>query len=81
MVSREARDQLYQALKGHKSGLETKREAASGPGLEILDRRIEDSQRLLEWLAQALELHPAAPPAVETPPPSRVPTDPDQISP
>jgi hypothetical protein len=52
----------------HRFDLETTRRDASGPDLETLDRRIEASWQLLEWIEQALELQPAASPAVRQPP-------------
>jgi hypothetical protein len=60
MATREARHQLYEALSAHKFELEIIRGAASGPDLEILDRRIEAARLLLEWIARALELEPPA---------------------
>jgi hypothetical protein len=66
----EAQRQLYQALNAHKTELETVREVASGPDLEVLGRRIEAARLLLEWIAQALERDPPASPEVQTPTPS-----------
>jgi hypothetical protein len=62
MATREARHQLYEALSAHKFELEITRAVASGPDLEILDRRIEAARLLLEWIARALELEPPASP-------------------
>jgi hypothetical protein len=78
-MTREAQRQLYQALKAHTSELEITRGAASD--LEALDRRIEAARLLLEWLSQALERQPPPFPAVQTPPPSSSPADPNQIPP
>ena len=80
-MPRETEGQLYQAVKSHTFDLEITRGGASGPDLEVLDRRIADSRLLLEWLSQALEPHPPAFPAVETPTPSSAPDDQDQIPP
>jgi hypothetical protein len=80
-MTREARRQLYQALKAHKLELEIIRGVESGPDLEVLDRRIEAARLLLEWLSQALELEPPASPEVQTPPPSSSPADQDQTPP
>jgi hypothetical protein len=77
-MTRETQRQLYQALNAHKSELEITRGAASGPDLEILDRRIEAARLLLEWIWRALEIEPRASPEVQTPPPSSSPADPDQ---
>jgi hypothetical protein len=57
MVKSEARRQLYEAVAAHRADLEIER-SFSKLELEILDRRIEDTQRLLEWLEQAHELPP-----------------------
>jgi hypothetical protein len=54
-MTRETQHELYQALEAHTSELEITRGAASGPDLEVLDRRIEAARLLLEWLSQALE--------------------------
>jgi hypothetical protein len=62
MATREARHQLYEALTAHKFELEIIRGLASGPDLEVLDRRIEAARLLLEWIARALELEPPASP-------------------
>jgi hypothetical protein len=75
MTTRETQHELYRVLKAHKSELEITRGAASGPDLEILDRRIEAVRRLLRWLEQSLELDPLAFPEVQTPPPSSSPGD------
>jgi hypothetical protein len=61
-MTTEAQRQLYQALSTHKFELEIIRGAASGPDLEVLDRRIEAVRLLLEWIALALELEPSASP-------------------
>jgi hypothetical protein len=74
-MTREAQRDLYQALKAHKTELEIIRGAASGPDLEVLNRRIEAARLLLEWIARALELEPPASPEVQTPPPSTSPVD------
>jgi hypothetical protein len=62
MATREAQREFYQALNAHKSELEIIRGAASGPDLEALDRRIEATRLLLEWIARALELEPPVSP-------------------
>jgi hypothetical protein len=80
-MTRETQRQLYQALEAHTSELEITRGAASGPDLEVLDRRIEAARLLLKWLWQALEPQPPAFPAVQTPRPSSPPADQDQIPP
>jgi hypothetical protein len=77
----EAQSALYQALKAHTSELEITRGAVSGLDVEVLDRRVEAAQRLLEWLSQALEPQPPAFPTAQTPPPSSSPADRDQIPP
>jgi hypothetical protein len=64
-MTRKTQRQLYQALNAHISDLEITRSFTSGPDLEVLDRRIEAAQQLLEWIEQALE-RPAFP-AVQTP--------------
>jgi hypothetical protein len=61
-MTTEGQRQLYQALSTHKFELEIIRGVASGPDLEVLDRRIEAAQLLLEWIARALELEPPASP-------------------
>jgi hypothetical protein len=80
-MTRETQRQLYQAVNEHKFDLEVTRSITSGHDLEVLDRRIEAARLLLEWLSTALELGPAACPAVQTPPPSSAPADRDQIPP
>jgi hypothetical protein len=60
-------DDLYDALKTHKSALEIIRDGAAAPYQEVLDSRIAAVQRLLEWLSQALEPQPPASPATQTP--------------
>jgi hypothetical protein len=80
-MTRETERQLYQAVKSHTLNLEITRAGASGPDLEVVDRRIADSRLLLEWLSQALELGPPASPVVETPPPSSAQADQDQTPP
>jgi hypothetical protein len=75
----EAQVELFQAVKAHTLGLESARGVTSGSDPEDLDRRIEDARQLLEWLSQALEPHPAAFQAAQTPPPSSALTDRDQI--
>jgi hypothetical protein len=77
----DAQVSLFQAVKAHTLDLEKSRGITSGADLEILDRRIEDARRLLEWLSPAPEPHHAAFPAAQTPPPSSFPTDPNQIEP
>jgi hypothetical protein len=57
MATEEARRQLYKAVTAHKVDLEITRGFASLE-LEVLDRRIEATQLLLEWLEQAQELPP-----------------------
>jgi hypothetical protein len=56
-VSEQVRRQLYEAVAAHKADLEITRGFA-GLELEVLDRRIENTRRLLEWLDQAHELPP-----------------------
>ncbi len=55
MATNEAQLQLFEALKAHTFELEIERDAASGPDREFLDRRLEASRLLLEWLSKALE--------------------------
>jgi hypothetical protein len=55
MASEQVRRQLYEAVAAHRADLEIERGFA-GLELEVLDRRIEASQRLLEWLEQTPEL-------------------------
>ena len=57
MVSEQARRQLYEAVAAHKADLEIERGFADLE-LKVLDRRIEDTRQLLEWLDQALDLPP-----------------------
>jgi hypothetical protein len=57
MASEEARRQLFEAVTAHKVHLEITRSFA-GLELEVLDRRIEATQRLLKWLEQVHELPP-----------------------
>jgi hypothetical protein len=57
MVSEKVRRQLYEAVAAHKADLEVER-GFTGLELNELDRRIEASQQLLEWLEQAHELPP-----------------------
>jgi hypothetical protein len=57
MASEEARRRLYEAVTAHKVHLEITR-CFSRLELEVLDRRIEDTRQLLEWLEQAHELPP-----------------------
>jgi hypothetical protein len=57
MASEKARRQLYEAVAAHRADLEIERGFA-GLELKVLDRRIEASQQLLEWLEQAHELPP-----------------------
>jgi hypothetical protein len=56
-MSSEARRQLYEALMAHKVDLEIERGFADLE-LKVLDRRIESTRWLLEWLEQAHELPP-----------------------
>jgi PEP-CTERM motif len=72
-MTRETQHDLYQVLEAHKFDLEITRGVTSGPNLEVLDRRIEATRLLLEWLSQALEPHPEASPAVQMPLPSSSP--------
>jgi hypothetical protein len=67
-MATEAQVELHQALEAHKLDLEITR-GVSALDQESLDRRIEATQRLLEWLSQALRLQPAAFPAAQTPSP------------
>jgi hypothetical protein len=55
MASEKARRQLYEAVAAHRADLEVERGFA-GLEMEELERRIEASQRLLEWLEQTPEL-------------------------
>jgi hypothetical protein len=57
MPTGNAQRQLYEAVAAHKADLEIERGFA-GLELKVLDRRIEDTRLLLEWLEQALELPP-----------------------
>jgi hypothetical protein len=57
MASEKARRQLYEAVAAHRADLEVER-GFTGLELKLLDRRIEDTRLLLEWLEQALELPP-----------------------
>jgi hypothetical protein len=76
----EDRRQLYEAVKAHAANLEIVRSVSSGSDLEAaLDRRIADTQRLLEWLSQALEPHPSAFPEARTRSPLTAQADQDQI--
>jgi hypothetical protein len=81
MATKESQRQLYEALTAHKFELEIIQGIASGPDLEVQDRRIEAARLLLEWLSRALEPQPPAFPAIQTTSPSSAPADPDQISP
>jgi hypothetical protein len=67
--SKEGQRLLYQAVEAHKFDLEIKRNVVSGLGHEILDRRVEAAQRLLEWLSQALELEAPVSRAAQKPSP------------
>jgi hypothetical protein len=58
---RESQRQLVQALEAHKFDLEVVRGLTSGSNQQTLDRRIEATQLLLEWLSQKLELGSASP--------------------
>jgi hypothetical protein len=80
-MATDAQIDLFQALKTHKFELELIRGLNAGPHLEALDRRIEAARLLLIWLAQALEPHPPASPAFETPTPSSALDDQDQTPP
>jgi hypothetical protein len=76
----EDRRQLYEAVKAHAANLEIARSVSSSSDLEAaLDRRIAETRRLLEWLAQALEPHPSAFPEARTRSPSTAQADQDQI--
>jgi hypothetical protein len=61
---------LFQAVKAHSLDLESSRSITSRVDLGVLDGRIEDARRLLEWLSPAPELHRVTSPATQTPPPS-----------
>jgi hypothetical protein len=80
-MTRETQRQLYQAVKSHTLNLEITRGGASGPDLEVLNRRIEAARLLLEWISRALELDPPASPTVQTPPPSSSQADLNQTPP
>jgi hypothetical protein len=67
-MATEAQVELHQALEAHKFDLEITR-GVSALDQESLDRLIEATQRLLEWLSQALGLQPAVFPAAQTPSP------------
>jgi hypothetical protein len=71
---------LFQAVKAHSLDLESSRGITPGAD-QVLDGRIEDVRRLLEWLSPAPEPRQAAFPAARTPQPSSFPTDQDQIPP
>jgi hypothetical protein len=60
MPTRNAQRQLHQALKTQKFEFELTRGLTSGRDLEALDRRIEATRVLLDWLSKALEPQPAA---------------------
>jgi hypothetical protein len=75
----EDRRQLYQAVKTHASNIEIARSFTSDLDLEVLDRRIEATRLLLEWLSQAPGLGLAAFPEVRTPLPLSALADQDQI--
>jgi hypothetical protein len=66
----EAEVKLYDALRAHKFDLEIT-QCVWALDQEIMDRRIEAAQQLLEWIEQEFEIEPQASPAVQTPPPSR----------
>ena len=68
-MATEAEVKLYEALKAHKFDLEIT-QGVWALDKEIMDRRIEAAQQLLEWLEQELEIEPRASPAVQTPRPS-----------
>jgi hypothetical protein len=72
---------LFQAVKAHSLDLESSRGIIPGADLEVLDGRIENVRRLLEWLSPAPEPRQAASPAAQTPQPSSFPADQDQIPP
>jgi hypothetical protein len=72
---------LFQAVKAHSLDLESSRGITSGADLEVLDGRIEDARRLLEWLSPAPEPRQAASPAAQTPQPSSFSADPNHIPP
>ena len=55
MATTEAQRRLYQALEAHKSDLEIKL-GVLALDQDILERRIEDVQRLLEWVSQLSKL-------------------------
>jgi hypothetical protein len=76
----EAQVELYLALEAHKFDLEITR-GVTALDQEILDRRVEAVQRLLESLSQAIGLDPPASQPVETPPPSSAQADLNQIPP
>jgi hypothetical protein len=67
-MATEAQVELHQALEAHKFDLEITR-GVSALDQESLDHRIEATQRLLEWIEQALKPQPAAFLAAQTPPP------------
>jgi hypothetical protein len=62
-MAAEAHNKLFEALKAHTSDLETERDGAPEHDRVILDRRVEATRRLLEWLSMTLacprELSPA----------------------
>jgi hypothetical protein len=60
---------LFQAVLAHSLDLERSRGITSGGDLEVLDVRIEDARRLLEWLSPTPEPRQATSPAAQTPPP------------
>ena len=69
-MATDGRDELFEALKAHASALEIARDAASGPERAALDRRLEDTRRLLEWAFTVVSTGAPASQAVEAPRPS-----------
>jgi hypothetical protein len=65
-VATGAQVKLYEAVKAHKFDLEIT-EGVWALDQEIMDRRIEAAQQLLEWLEQELKIEPTGFPAPSLP--------------
>jgi hypothetical protein len=48
-MATDGQNELFFALKAHEAALRIERDATSGAGRAVLDRRLEDTRRLLEW--------------------------------
>jgi hypothetical protein len=66
----EAEVKLYEALKAHKFDLEIT-QCVWALDQEIMDRRIEAAQQLLEWLEQELQIESTSAPAPSPNPQTR----------